>query len=363
MKPSRLSLHPRVWLGVMVPAVLLTTLLALCLYFQTIFVTIVIALTFMRISTKARSSYEHAVGDRALHGWHRRVYGAGLVLFWFGMIAVLVSYSVSQLSEVPALVDPATRTLYDALHRSLGPHLPAWFMNDVLTTERVGAIQSALVEIAQGLVTEATAIFFHGILIVPLMFASFHGQSQYWIAQIRQRAPLSYLALFESVTREVALQLLQFFEAKVVQMMIFSAIACFGFFVAGVKGWLVFGVLAGVFNIIPYIGAILAGVGPVLVSLMVDDPTAMLGAVITVTIAGVLDGLYVMPFLVSARVRIHPLIAVVVFLAGARAFGVIGMLFAIPTFLVFQIILVNAYRELVRVYDPEADGPETTRQA
>ncbi len=150
--------------------------------------------------------------------------------------------------------------------------------------------------------------------------------------------------------KDIASETHDYLEGKIIETTVVGAICCLGFFVAGVKGWLVLGLLAGFLNIVPYIGPLIGAIPPVLITLLVDKPIAAIYVIIAVIVAQLVDNLYLNPFMISGKVKIDPLLSIVVILIGAQLFGAIGMIFAIPIYLVYKIILKEAYRELTRIY-------------
>ena len=68
------------------------------------------------------------------------------------------------------------------------------------------------------------------------------------------------------------------------ESMVIAGICCLGFFIAGVKGWLVLGLLAGFLNIVPYLVRLLGAVPPMLITLLVDEPIITFYVVITILI-------------------------------------------------------------------------------
>jgi predicted PurR-regulated permease PerM len=73
-------------------------------------------------------------------------------------------------------------------------------------------------------------------------------------------------------------------------------------------------------------------------------------AIITVIIAQLIDNLYLIPFMISEKVNINPLLSVVLTLAASKLLGPLGMVLAIPIYIIYKIIIKESYRELVNIY-------------
>lgn len=92
----------------------------------------------------------------------------------------------------------------------------------------------------------------------------------------------------------------------------------------------VIGILAGLGNLVPYVGAFVAYGGTILTCLMAGDLKKMLIALVTVFIVMTIDGNIVNPKLLSKSIQVHPLLVVAALLIGSAVGGLLGMLLAVP---------------------------------
>lgn len=108
-----------------------------------------------------------------------------------------------------------------------------------------------------------------------------------------------------------------------------AIIVTIGLTVFGVPYSLVIGLLAGVFNVIPWVGpaltAVIAGIAAAFVS-----PWLILAGVGTSVAAQQITEIFVQPRVMSEQVDLHPLLVIFSLLAGATLFGFVGILLAIP---------------------------------
>jgi predicted PurR-regulated permease PerM len=108
-------------------------------------------------------------------------------------------------------------------------------------------------------------------------------------------------------------------------------------------------VLAGIFNLIPYIGPLLATVAPILVSLSMGmDPSMLLAAVSVILVGQLIDNLVVVPTVLARAANLHPLMALLAIIVAGNLFGLAGMVFALPVLASVRIIFVGVYEELAR---------------
>ncbi|TAH74822.1 MAG: AI-2E family transporter [Anaerolineaceae bacterium] len=110
--------------------------------------------------------------------------------------------------------------------------------------------------------------------------------------------------------------------------------------IIGVKFALVIGIFAGIGNLIPYFGPIVAYISTAIVCLINGEFQKLFIAIIVLIVIQFIDGNFIGPKLLSRSIKIHPLIIIVSLIFGSAIGGFLGMLLAVP---------VGAYLKLVFV--------------
>ncbi|MFZ4712810.1 MAG: AI-2E family transporter [Bacteriovoracaceae bacterium] len=137
----------------------------------------------------------------------------------------------------------------------------------------------------------------------------------------------------------------KFIEANLVGLIIGVGLGIMNFPFA-----LLLGFLAGLTNIIPYLGPILGFVPVLVVFLTAPQYSSFIGPVILLYgIANVVDLFIIFPLLVSRIVNLHPLIVIVSVIIGSQLWGIVGMIISVPLANVVKLILGEIYRELYPV--------------
>ena len=116
------------------------------------------------------------------------------------------------------------------------------------------------------------------------------------------------------------------------------------------------GVVSGLLNAIPFLGAVIALVIGVSYALIAEDVRPLIPGLnpndlaayvlILVVIAHVLDDVVFQPFVLGGAVNVHPLVVVIAIIAGSLIMGLWGMLFAIPTVVVVKTAVETFFKEL-----------------
>ncbi|NLP16274.1 MAG: AI-2E family transporter [Clostridiales bacterium] len=110
--------------------------------------------------------------------------------------------------------------------------------------------------------------------------------------------------------------------------------------ITGVKFALVIGIFAGLGNLIPYFGPVVAYISTAIVCLINGEIQKLIISIIILVIIQFIDGNFIGPKLLSKSIKIHPLIIIISLIFGSAIGGFLGMLLAVP---------VGAYIKLVFV--------------
>ncbi|WP_298907839.1 AI-2E family transporter [uncultured Nostoc sp.] len=112
--------------------------------------------------------------------------------------------------------------------------------------------------------------------------------------------------------------------------MIFLGVgAAFGLLILGIPSALPFGIIAGLFEIIPYFGSIIGAFLPALIALSIS-PLKLVFVLILFFVMNQVDAHVVQPVVMGQQVNIHPVMVIVTFLVMGKLFGFIGILLAVP---------------------------------
>jgi predicted PurR-regulated permease PerM len=159
-------------------------------------------------------------------------------------------------------------------------------------------------------------------------------------------SPDKYLEKIKTIIDETKDLLSRYFVGVLIQITIVMTIITIGLMILGVENALLIGVIAGVFNIIPYVGPLLGGAVGISLAITSQleihpdlDLTAFgLLALIPFVAAQTLDNFVLQPLIFSKSVKAHPLEIFLVILAAGSLGGVVGMIVAVPAYSFIRIV-------------------------
>lgn len=145
-----------------------------------------------------------------------------------------------------------------------------------------------------------------------------------------------------------------FVRGELVLIVFVAAVLSLAFWLDGLPYWLLIGVFAGLFEIIPVIGPVIAGALAIGVGLTVGWLTA-LGAGIAVLVLRQLEDYFIAPRVLGHAVGISPLVVLVAVAAIGILLGGFYVLFAIP----IAAVLATLLDVVVRDRDPADEDTPT----
>jgi predicted PurR-regulated permease PerM len=185
--------------------------------------------------------------------------------------------------------------------------------------------------------------------------------------------PPGYRDEIAQVRREIAAVWNGFFLGQIILCLVVGVATGTALWLVGVRSAFALGVLAGILEIIPNIGPIVAAV-PAVVLAFFQGSTHL--AISNFWFALLVIGLYVViqqvenhylvPRIIGSSVNLHPVVVLFGVLTGASIAGILGIFLAAPVLATIRVIAQYAYHKLLEVPlvpSPAAPAPQPTRPA
>ena len=131
----------------------------------------------------------------------------------------------------------------------------------------------------------------------------------------------------------------KFISGQIIDGIIVGILVTIGMSVIGVKYAVLLGFMIGLFNIIPYFGAIVAVAISVLITLITGGVSQTLIMAIVVIILQQIDSNIINPKIIGNSLEISPLLVIFAVTVGGAYWGVLGMFLAVPVAAVLKILV------------------------
>jgi putative heme transporter len=133
-----------------------------------------------------------------------------------------------------------------------------------------------------------------------------------------------------------------------VRMVVIGTLSGIGLAILQVPYALLLGILAGVTELIPYLGPWISGSISVVLALVAVGPGKALEVAILFILVFELEGNVVQPLVLSRTVHVDPLLVIVAVLLGISLLGIIGAVLAVPLAAGAQVVMVQVVAPAIR---------------
>jgi predicted PurR-regulated permease PerM len=131
----------------------------------------------------------------------------------------------------------------------------------------------------------------------------------------------------------------RFFRGQFLEAGLVGVLTGVGLAVLGVPSALLLGAIAGVFNLIPYVGLAISVIPALVVALTMDEPLSGLIRVAAVfAVVQFIDGSVTGPRIVGESVGLHPVVIMLALAFGGAVLGFAGLLLAIPLAVLLRMV-------------------------
>jgi predicted PurR-regulated permease PerM len=134
-----------------------------------------------------------------------------------------------------------------------------------------------------------------------------------------------------------------FFRGQLLVAIFVGVASSVGLALVDLPFWLLVGVVAGVANLVPLVGPWIAGTVAVVIALVDGDPLKALQAALVLLAVQQIDNHLISPNVMSRTVQLHPVVVILAILLGATAYGLIGMLVAVPVVAAAKVCFVHLW--------------------
>jgi predicted PurR-regulated permease PerM len=232
----------------------------------------------------------------------------------------------------------------DALHRELIDKYPS--LRNVLgdpeaRNERLSALFQQQTANLPNLLSHAVEIVIV-IVLIPVFSFFLLRDSGKLVRLLMDRLRPDQIETSVAVWCEIERVIGRYLRGLALEALAIGTIASTGLWLLGVNYPLFLGAFSGMANVIPYLGPFLSGTVVAMIAMIQFQSFAPLAKVMLLYLGIKICDLTVIQTLTVGRsVHLHPILLVASLLVGGHAFGLIGMIVAVP--------IVTALQEVIRL--------------
>ena len=146
--------------------------------------------------------------------------------------------------------------------------------------------------------------------------------------------------------------LLDFIYSQIIDGILVGILVSIAMSIIGIKYSVLLGMFIGLFNIIPYFGAIIAIAISLLITLFTGGFEQTLIMAITVIIIQQIDSNIINPKILGDGLKISPILVIFAVTIGGEFFGVLGMFLAVPIIAIIKLLITDfvEIRSKIKMY-------------
>ncbi|NOX16762.1 MAG: AI-2E family transporter [Chlorobi bacterium] len=168
-------------------------------------------------------------------------------------------------------------------------------------------------------------------IIVPFMTYFILRDNDKIVKGILNVMPNKYFEMVYLVIFKIRIQLGRFVRGWLLDAASVGILSAVGLSILGIQNSITIGIIAGLGHLIPYFGPIIGGIPAIIISVTQFGDLSMLPSIIVMfLIVYAMDNGFIQPNVFSKSTDMHPLIIIILVLAGSQIMGVLGMLLAVP---------------------------------
>lgn len=244
------------------------------------------------------------------------------------------SAMIETLKELPE--DSALNQIdWEAIIKSLGEIK----IEDFVNLEMIG-------EYAKGIIGVATSIFSIFVTVVVSMYLLAERSEIIEFARklcgaIFNTSIYKNLAKYFRESNEI---FFRFISSQIIDAVIVGILASIAMSLLGVKYAILLGFMIGLFNLIPYLGAIIAVALAILITIFTGGITQAIWMAVIVIILQQIDANIINPKILGNSLEISPILVIFSVTVIGAYFGIMGMFLAVPIIAVIKLVLNDYIR-------------------
>lgn len=129
-----------------------------------------------------------------------------------------------------------------------------------------------------------------------------------------------------------------FISGQVIIAFIIGLLETVGLWIIGTPYPILFGIIGGLSNLIPYFGPFIGAIPAVAATLIISPFKALL-VVFLFVIVQQIDNNFISPKVIEGKLGVHPVATIIVVFIGGEFFGIKGMLLAVPVYAILRGVL------------------------
>lgn len=263
-----------------------------------------------------------------------------IVWIFLSFIPSLINQISSLASNMPTIVKNTQAWLTEMSNLPLFKEVDIKKYIEQLDLSYGDIIQNFLSGLSSGLGSIVGTIASTTMVIFTVPFILFYmlKDSKRLVPNIKRFFPETRRTQIVELLGQLNQTLANYISGQAIECVFVGTFTFLGYLILGVDYAFLFGVIAGLTNLIPYLGPYL-GLAPAFLVTVFNSPFQALMCCVVVLVVQQLDGNIIYPNVIGKSLQIHPLTIILVLLVAGNLAGLLGIFLGIPFYAICKTIV------------------------
>ena len=263
-------------------------------------------------------------------------------LIGFVVVGIALNFIIPPITkEAKSLQETITQQGPEKVFQNISNFIKSRFpmLDTRMITEKMGGYLSSTLSKGVGVVLGFVSVFTS--LLIVLFMTFFLLKDQRTIKKtLIGIVPNRFFEMSLVMVHRIENQLGSYIRGVLLDGLIVAILSSIGLYMLGIPFFYFVGIIAGLTNMIPYMGPVIGATVAIIVALMSNPESLMIIVKIAALFAIVqlIDNVLITPVVVSNAVDLHPLVVMLAVLVGGSLLGLTGLIFAIPLTSIIKVI-------------------------
>lgn len=158
-------------------------------------------------------------------------------------------------------------------------------------------------------------------------------------------APAEYQPFLADLMKKMQIKIGAWLRGQLILGVVVGLSVYIGLLIIGVKYALLLGLIAGLFEIVPYVGPIFSTIPAAIIG-FAHSPITGIAVLLLFWIVQQLENHILVPNIMQKVTGLNPVVSIIALLVGIKVGGIIGAIFAIPIATIISVVLEDIFKDL-----------------
>ncbi len=263
-------------------------------------------------------------------------------LIGFVVVGIALNFIIPPITkEAKSLQETITQQGPEKVFQNINDFIKSRFpmLDTQIITEKLGGYLSSTLSKGVGVVLGFVSVFTSSLIVLFMTFFLLKDQ-RIIKKNLIGMVPNRFFEMSLVMVYRIENQLGSYIRGVLLDGLVVAILSSIGLYMIGLPFFYFVGIIAGLTNMIPYMGPLIGATVAIIVALMSNPESLMIIVWIAALFAVVqlIDNVLITPVVVSNAVDLHPLVVMLVVLVGGSLLGITGLIFAIPLTSIIKVI-------------------------